>query len=67
MSLMQKMIIEENVRVAHIPQRVAHIPQRVAHIPQRVAHIPQIKQKYLKYLSIFDNWDTQLSLLILTL
>ena len=60
MSLMQKMIIEENVRVAHIPQRVAHIPQRVA-------HIPQIKQKYLKYLSIFDNWDTQLSLLILTL
>lgn len=31
----------------------------------RVAHIPLLKQKYLKYFSIFDNWDRLLSLLIL--
>ena len=31
----------------------------------RVAYIALLKQIYLKYLPIFDNWDTLLRLLIL--
>ena len=39
----------------------------IIHENVRVAYIPLLKQKYLKYLFIFYNWDTLLSLLILIL